>query len=130
MTEQSLHTEPTGGAFIAQVDDAPWEPADQLGLPEGVEWRLYEECENGDLVVLVRFPPGYFEPRHVHDALHYDVIIEGEMHVDGRVLRPGDYLRGPSKVPHGPMAYPRGCTVFGVVRDGSIHHDPSEDAVR
>jgi quercetin dioxygenase-like cupin family protein len=110
------------GAFVAKADDEPWQPAALLGRPEGVEWRVYESNDAGDMVVLVRFPPGYIEPRHVHEAEHWDVIIEGEMHVQGRVLTRGDYLRGPANIPHGPMSYPKGCTVFGVVRGGSILH--------
>ncbi len=111
------------GVYIAQVDDEPWAPADPVGLPNGLEWRLYESSENGDLVALARFPPGYVEPRHVHEAEHYDVIVDGEMHVDGHVLRRGDYIRGYRNIPHGPMAYPKGCTVFAVVKGGSALHE-------
>lgn len=111
------------GPFIAQVDDEPWAPGDPVGLPDGLEWRPYWSSENGDLVALARFPPGYVEPRHVHEAEHYDVIIDGEMHVDGHVLRRGDYIRGYRNVPHGPMAYPVGVTVFAVVKGGSAVHN-------
>jgi quercetin dioxygenase-like cupin family protein len=118
------------GLFLAHVDDAPWESAEPLGLPPGVQWRLYELSDDGDGVVLVKFPPGYVEPRHVHEAEHWDVIIEGEMHVDGTVLRRGDYLHGYPNKPHGPMAYPNGCTVFAVMRGGleSFRHDYDADA--
>ena len=123
-------SEESDGLFVAQVDDEPWVPATPLGLPAGVNWRLYETSEDGDQVMLVRFPPGYVEPRHVHEAQHWDVIVDGEMHVDGRILRSGDYLRGLPNEPHGPMSYPVGCTVFAVVRGGSILHvyDQTEDA--
>ena len=117
------------GCFIAQVSDEDWAPALPLGLPEGVNWRLYEPDHDGSQVMLVRFPPGYVEPRHVHEAEHLDVIVEGEMHVHGKVLKPGDYLRGIPNEPHGPMAYPVGCTVFAVVRGGSILHLYDEDSV-
>jgi quercetin dioxygenase-like cupin family protein len=113
------------GLFLAQVDDAPWESAAPLGLPPGVVWRPYELTDEGDGAILVKFPPGYVEPRHVHEAEHFDVIIEGEMHVDGKVLCRGDYLHGFPNKPHGPMAYPKGCTVFAVMRGGveSFRHD-------
>ena len=38
----------------------------------------------------VRFPPGYVEPRHEHDHYHSIFVLEGEMHVDGKVLKPGE----------------------------------------
>jgi hypothetical protein len=114
------------GCFIAQVDDREWEPALPLGLPPGVKWRLYEESDEGVQIMLVRFPPGYIEPRHVHEAEHFDVIVDGEMHVNGKVLTRGDYLRGVPHEPHGPMAYPVGCTVFAVIRGGSIRHEYDE----
>jgi hypothetical protein len=110
------------GMFIARVDDEPWTPAEPLGLPPGVDWRLYQSEDDGTNVVMVRFPPGYVEPRHVHAAEHFDVIIDGEMHVAGKVLRRGDYLRGYPNRAHGPMAYPIGCTVFAVMRGGSPLH--------
>jgi quercetin dioxygenase-like cupin family protein len=116
-------TSRANGVFIAQVDDEPWAPGDPVGLPQGLEWRLYESSESGDLVALARFPPGYVEPRHVHEAEHFDVIVDGEMHVDGHVLRRGDYIRGYKNVPHGPMAYPKGVTVFAVVKGGSAVHE-------
>lgn len=115
------------GRFIALVDDKPWEPAEPLGLPDGVEWRPYELHEDQQ-VILVRFPPGYVEPRHVHASEHLDVIVEGEMHVDGLILRRGDYIHGFADKPHGPMSYPVGCTVFAVLRGPSMHHDLLPDA--
>lgn len=121
--------EESPGLFIAQVDDEPWVAAEPLGLPPGVKWRLYETSDGGDRVMLVRFPPGYVEPRHVHEAEHWDVIVEGEMHVDGRILRRGDYLRGFPGKRHGPMSYPKGCTVFAVVRGGSILHEYEDRSV-
>lgn len=119
------------GCFIGQIGDEDWAPALPLGLPEGVKWRLYETNDEGFQVMLVRFPPGYIEPRHTHEAEHFDVIVDGEMHVNGRVLTSGDYLRGIPNEPHGPMAYPVGCTVFAVVRGGSINHeyDPADEAM-
>ena len=38
-------TSRSDGVFIAQVDDEPWAPGDPVGLPNGLEWRLYESSE-------------------------------------------------------------------------------------
>jgi hypothetical protein len=45
------------------------------------------------------------------------------MHVEGKILKPGDYVFGPGdNIPHGPMGYPKGCTVFA-----SFYGSPAHD---
>jgi uncharacterized RmlC-like cupin family protein len=57
-------------------------------------------------------------------------VIEGEMHVAGEVLTAADYFYAPVGVPHGPLSYPVGCTVFVTVRGTGFVHDfdPDVDA--
>ncbi len=97
------------------TDEMQWrDDTDLLTLPEGVQVKvLSNDPETGRIDMLVRFPPGYVEPRHTHEGCHSGVILEGEMHVEGKVLKPGDYVFGPGRnIPHGPMGYPEGCAVF------------------
>ncbi len=44
------------------------------------------------------------------------VVIEGEQHVAGKVLKKGDFHYAPPNTPHGPFAYPKGGIVFAVYR--------------
>ena len=114
---------------IKQVGDEPWVPATEFGLPEGCEYRIYKGQDEDELtVVMARFPPGYLEPRHEHDSDHWGVVVEGEMHVDGKILRTGDFHHAPRNAPHGPFYYPKGCIVFGTLRGGSILHEWTPEA--
>ena len=114
---------PDDGGAIHFLNGEGWEPAELYGLPEGCEYRLVHQDEaKGEVVAFCRFPPGYEEPRHEHEAEHWSVVVEGEMHVDGRVLGPGDVFNGRSRLPHGPMRYPRGAVIFTVAQGGSILH--------
>jgi quercetin dioxygenase-like cupin family protein len=113
---------------IHQADDAPWESTEQFGLPGGT-CRIYKDgADDGIRGIIGTLPPGYVEPEHAHeDSDHWSVIIDGEMHVAGKVLRRGDYIYAPRGVRHGPFHYPIGCTVFTSVR-GSFKHEFAEPA--
>jgi hypothetical protein len=114
---------------LIHLADEPWVPAEKLGLPPGVEYRIFRaEPETGELDATVRYVDDYHEPRHSHEAEHWQVIIEGEMHVDGQIMGPGDYVWGPANTPHGPFYFPKGMIAFGSCRGGSIRHlyDPAD----
>lgn len=118
-----------GKFFAVNTGELEWQDGSKLlGLPEGVEVKIVREghdevSERAER--FVRFPPGYVEPRHEHDHYHSILVLEGEMHVDGKVLKPGDYVYGGGKGnAHGPYHYPVGCTVFACSRArklNSIH---------
>ena len=108
-------------------EEIDWESDDMLDLPEGLQTHVINENEaEGRIDFFVKFPPGYVEPRHTHAAAHADLIVDGEMHVHGQVLTPGDYIFG-QKEPHGPMEFPEGCIVFCSYTGGSPSHEWSED---
>ncbi len=114
------------------VDDEPWVPAEKFTLPNGCEYRIFKDDDgDGMMAIICRFPPGYLEPRHHHEAEHMGIVVEGEMHVDGHVLKRGDFHHAPANIPHGPFYYPKGCTVFGVTRasetGASISHKWKEE---
>jgi hypothetical protein len=108
---------------ITEVDDLPWKPADELGLP-GAEYKIYREAvdQNGRLQqdVLMRFPAGYTEPRLAHQAEHGDVVVDGELRYDGTVLTAGDYMYVPAGVFHGPLTWPDGGMIYRSARAGSL----------
>ena len=123
-----------GNFFAVNTDELDWQDGSKLlGLPEGVEIKIVREgydevSERAER--FVRFPPGYVEPRHEHDHYHSIFVLEGEMHVDGKVLKPGDYVYGGGRGnAHGPYKYPVGCTVFACSRAeklNSIHRTVEE----
>jgi len=117
--------------LAVHADDLDWEDGTKvIGLPPGVEVKIIAQGFDGvseRVDKFVRFPPGYVEPLHIHDHLHSTLIIEGEMHLHGKILRRGDFMFGGPGEQHGPMHYPIGCTVFSCSRAqkmNQIHRHP------
>ena len=120
--------------LIVKTGDLEWQDGRKvIGLPEGVEVKLVAEGEDDvseRVDKFVRFPPGYTEPLHTHDHLHSTLVIEGEMHVHGKILKPGDFVFGGPGEQHGPFHYPKGCTVFSCSRAmkmNQIHRSPEAE---
>ncbi|MDX1745457.1 MAG: cupin domain-containing protein, partial [Halobacteriales archaeon] len=96
----------------------------------GIEQKvLHTDERSGRIDKVIKFPVGYVEPRHTHEAEHSTMILRGRMLLYGRELTTGDYLFGPSEIPHGPMRYPDGCVVFSSSIGGSIKHEWDEDDI-
>lgn len=104
-------------------DGIDWEAGDVLTLPEGVRMKIVNENDaEARTDFFVKFPPGYVEPEHTHEGAHASLVLEGRMLVDGHELTPGDYYYG-QNVPHGPMEYPDGCTMFASFVGGDVAHE-------
>lgn len=96
---------------------------DILTLGHGVQVKvLYQDDETEHTDMLVKFPPGYVEPAHTHDASHSVVVLEGVQIAAGEPMRPGDYVWASGPERHGPFEYPEGCVVFVSFRGPSIKH--------
>ncbi len=114
------------------TDEIEWQDGKIiLGLPEGIKVKIIAEAsdEVSERVdKMVRFPPGYTE--HEHDYYHSTLVLEGEMHVAGKILKPGDYVYGGGRGNrHGPYHYPVGCMVYSAGRAkkmSQIHRDPEK----
>jgi quercetin dioxygenase-like cupin family protein len=99
-----------GKAFhTAHRWDLEWrDDVDVLALGHGVQVKvLYEDPENEHIDMLIKFPPGYVEPRHNHDSSHSVIVLEGLQIAEGehapRRVRVGQW-RGtarPLRVPGG-----------------------------
>jgi anti-sigma factor ChrR (cupin superfamily) len=102
--------------------DLEWKDDDVLKLERGVQVKvLYRDPEEGITDMLIKFPPGYHEPRHVHTGSHSVCVIEGLQVAEGEPMRPGDYVYGAADQEHGPFDYPEGCIVFSSFRGGTHH---------
>ena len=113
--------------FRAVYDkEVPWEDgADNniLTLPKGIKVKIFAQDEAMKRVDMkVKFPAGYVEPAHSHKSWHSICVLKGRMCVDGKDLRPGDYVFGWDEI-HGPYEYPDGCEVFVVfMGEGTEHY--------
>ena len=113
----------TGLRLGVEADDVDWEDAEVLGLPEGLKIKIINENEaEGRTDMLVKYPPGYVEPRHVHESAHACIVLEGRIIVDGRELTAGDYIYGQQE-PHGPWEFPDGGMNFVSFVGGSPTHE-------
>jgi quercetin dioxygenase-like cupin family protein len=112
--------------FRAHAADLEWQDdLEVFELGEGVQVKLLYSDAKAELVdLLVKFPAGYVEPRHVHDSTHSVVVLEGIQIAEGEPMRPGDYVFGGANTPHGPFEYPEGCIVFASFRGRSLKHVP------
>jgi hypothetical protein len=105
-------------AEVEWEEGAPESPA----LPAGVFRKVYNVDPVTDRMdMLIRFEPGYVEPRHVHRQTHYDTVLEGRWIIEGTEVTQGGHIFGPPDVPHGPFECPDGVLVC-VSGFGDRHH--------
>ena len=104
--------------------DLEWQDdVDILALGHGVQVKvLYQDHETEHTDMLVKFPAGYVEPEHTHEASHSIMVLEGLQIANGEPMRAGDYVWASGPEPHGPFEYPEGCIVFVSFRGPSIKH--------
>jgi quercetin dioxygenase-like cupin family protein len=102
--------------------DLPWKDDELFALERGVQVKvLFQDPEQGLTDSLIKFPPGYIEPRHTHDGDHSVIVVEGCMIAEGEEMHPGDYVYGAAHQAHGPFEFPEGCVVFSSMRGGTRH---------
>jgi hypothetical protein len=51
------------------------------------------------------------------------VLLQGEAHIDGKILGPLDVVLGPSNEPHGPLHYPKGAKIFSAFQGSYFHSE-------
>lgn len=112
------------GLIIANTERIAWEEGTIFRLPKGLQVKvLYHDPKTGRRDMIVRFPDGYVEPRHVHSSTHSGIVLKGQQIVEGEVLNPGDYCFGAANVEHGPFEYrgEDGCVLFVVFIGDPVH---------
>lgn len=63
----------------------------------------------------LRMEPGFLLPRHAHGCYRLEVIVQGSMEVDGRILKPGSLMISEPDELYGPhVAGPDGCTTLEI----------------
>jgi anti-sigma factor ChrR (cupin superfamily) len=122
--EEEFEMKPAEKFLAINTNEIEWQDGEKImGLPPGVKVKIIAEgvdAVSERVDKFVKFPPGYTEPRHTHEYYHSTLVLEGEMHVAGKVLKPGDYVYGGGDEPHGPYYYPVGCTVYSAGRGNKL----------
>jgi len=114
----------TKGCYtIARVAEIPWEERKNVDGWPSRAGMYYDDRGNNLCMRLIHYPEGRTEPRHVHAGSHAAVVLEGEAHIDGKVLGPLDVVLGPSNEPHGPLHYPKGAKIFSAFQGSYFHNE-------
>lgn len=101
------------GFITTAANEVGWEEDKILTLPKGLKSKVLAANRSRDLIDMeIKFPAGYFEPRHTHDSAHHIVVLEGKMIIEGKTLERGGYVYAEPNIEHGPYEYPEGCVVF------------------
>lgn len=79
----------------------PAHTGEWLDNPDGAgRFRILRLHENGGATVEVSIPAGAVGKPHRHPAGEELVMLEGEVEIDGILLRPGDYLHTAAGASH------------------------------
>lgn len=84
------------GDAPSQLPEARWEdePAWKEVAP-GISCKLLAtDAETGMVSMLVQLQPGVSYPPHSHAGVEELHLLEGELWIEDRLLKPGDYNRG------------------------------------
>jgi anti-sigma factor ChrR (cupin superfamily) len=98
------------GLFIARTAKMPWEqvaPGISRKILSIDSARSYRTC-------LLRAEPGASYPRHRHGGMEELLVIEGDLHVHGVVMRAGDYCRAEADSVHEATFTEGGCILLQI----------------
>jgi anti-sigma factor ChrR (cupin superfamily) len=93
------------GLLIARSQELTWQP-----IASGVFLKpLYEDKARKYDTSLVRMDAGARIPGHHHTTIEELFLLSGDLHVEGQVMRAGDYCRADSGSIHGETFTNDGC---------------------
>jgi len=101
---------PLASRFV-KVAALPWERTRH----PGVETRaLVADPQSGLLTVLTKMAPGARLPDHEHVRIEQTYVLEGALHCDEGVCKPGDFVWRPAGSRHEAWAGPGGCLALAM----------------
>lgn len=81
-------------ASAVEPANAPWSEPDWEEVAPGIACKmLATDAQRGRVSLLVRLAPGVAYPPHVHGGFEELHLLEGELWIGDRKLRPGDFNR-------------------------------------
>lgn len=95
--------------FTLRATEGEWQ---ETSVP-GVSIRtLYIDRQGDQYRAMVRMAAGASYPRHIHSGPEHCFVLEGDLHVEGDVLRAGDYQVAPPGSHHGRQWTEGGCLLL------------------
>jgi quercetin dioxygenase-like cupin family protein len=97
----------TAGVLISRSEAIPWQPIAASGI-----WTklLFADLEQHCVTSLVRLDPGIYYPPHRHRGPEEIFLLTGEITVQGKLMKAGDYCRAEPGSIHGESFSKAGCT--------------------
>lgn len=106
---------------VIHTDAMVWQPSPQSGVERIMLDRIGDELARA--TSLVRYQPGSFFPRHVHDQGEEILVLSGTFSDESGDYPAGWYLRNPPGSAHQPFTR-EGATIFVKLRQMKAHeHD-------
>ena len=93
------------GLLISRSDELAWR-----AMAPGIAYKpLYDDSVRKYSTSLVRMDPGARYPSHRHSEIEELFLLSGDLHVEGQIMRTGDYCRADSGTIHGETFSDGGC---------------------
>ena len=93
------------GLLISRSDELAWR-----AMAPGIAYKpLYDDSVRKYSTSLVRMDPGAHYPSHRHSEIEELFLLSGDLHVEGQIMRTGDYCRADSGTIHGETFSDGGC---------------------
>ena len=102
----------TPGFSYLREQDSPWVELPQKGL------RIRTVSDHPDdafTIVVLEMDPGAVYPRHHHKGVESGYILSGDLEMDGRMFRAGDFMRAAPGSDHPDFVSPSGCQALLVM---------------
>lgn len=81
--------------------DRAWQPTETAGL----DFSVLRPQPDGGATIFLRFGKGVFGAPHTHPGGEELFVVEGDITIDGRRLKTGDYLYTPPDATHDALAH-------------------------
>lgn len=95
------------GVLISRSDAIPWQP---VGIPGIWAKALFADVEQHCVTSLVRVDPRAQYPSHRHGGPEEIFLLSGDITIEGKLLKPGDYCHADPGSVHGESFSNSGCT--------------------
>ncbi|GAC1429813.1 MAG: hypothetical protein NVS1B11_09790 [Terriglobales bacterium] len=95
------------GVLISRSEAMPWQPGAAPGI-----WikALFADADQHCITAIVRMDPGVRYPSHRHTGAEELFLLSGDVTIEGKLMKPGDYCHAEPESIHGESFTRSGCT--------------------